>query len=363
MRIQIFAQSLSTGGAERVASLWATGFVNQGHEVQFALMEGEDAPRTYPIPDSVSVVSANSSKKGFLKNFIGRFKRTGQLISQFNPDVIIVVVHVQDLPIWFYTRGKKIKIIQTEHNSFERPSEAPMSKFERFRKYYRNRLFDAVTVLTQADAEVIGSKLKHVYVLPNPLAFEPVSIIPSKKKIILAVGRLDVYYTKGFDVLIKAFAKVHTSYPDWTLKIVGSGKDRSLIFLMGLAENEGIKNKLEFVPFTNNIQSLYQEAEIFCLSSRFEGFGMVLIEAMSQGCACIACDYKGRQREIIEKKDYGLLCPVNNVIALQESIESLICKEELRRKLQQNSPKRAIKYSLEHIMIRWDEIFKKINLY
>lgn len=360
MRIQIFAQSLSTGGAERVASLWATGFVNQGYEVQFALMAGVDAPRTYPIPDSVSVVSANSSKKGFLKNFIGRFKHTGQLISRFNPDVIITVVHVQDLPIWFYTRGKEIKIIQTEHNSFERPSEAPMSKFEKFRKFYRNRLFDAVTVLTQADADVIGSRLKHVYVLPNPLAFEPVSNIPSKKKIILAVGRLDVYYTKGFDVLIKAFAKIQASYPDWKLRIVGSGKESSLNYLMGIAEKEGIERNLEFVPYTSDLRPLYQEAEIFCLSSRFEGFGMVLIEAMSQGCACIACDYKGRQKEIIKSEKYGVICKVDDTDELAKKISTLIDDESYRNLLKGNSPLRAKDYSLPIVMENWKSILNEL---
>ena len=276
------------------------------------------------------------------------------------PDVIIVVVHVQDLPIWFYTRGKKIKIIQTEHNSFERPSEAPMSKFERFKKFYRNRLFDAVTVLTQADADVIGSKLKHVFVLPNPLAFEPVSNIPPKKKIILAVGRLDVYYTKGFDVLIKAFAKIQASCPDWKLRIIGSGKENNLNCLKVLAKNEGIEDNMEFVPYTSDLQPLYQEAEIFCLSSRFEGFGMVLIEAMSQGCACIACDYKGRQKEIIKSEEYGVICKVGDADELAKKISSLIDDESYRNRLKSNSPLRAKDYSLPIVMENWKSILDEV---
>lgn len=359
MNILIFAQSLSIGGAERVASLWATGFSNQGHKVQIALMK-ENEHRSYPIPSNVSVVSANGQNKNKIVNFISRFRRTGEIIKSFNPDVILVVLHVQDFPIWFYTRKTNIKIIQTEHNSYERPIDAPFSIYEKFVKFYRNRMFDAVTVLTDADKKIIGNRLKNVIVLPNPLSFPPVKEIPNKSKYILAVGRLDVYYCKGFDLLIKSFANIHEDAKDWKLKIVGSGSDSTLQYLKRLSEINGVSRDVDFIPFTDNLLPLYQNSEIFCLSSRYEGFGMVLIEAMSQGCACIACDFKGRQKEIIISEEYGMVCPADNQDALEKKLKELILNENLRRQIQLKSPEGAARFELNAIMDRWNQIFKDL---
>ncbi|WP_337804797.1 glycosyltransferase [Segatella sp.] len=81
-------------------------------------------------------------------------------------------------------------------------------------------------------------------------------------------------------------------HPDWYLRIVGHGDEEAVSYLKSLAA--GIPN-IEFKPYTPNIREEYQKASVFVLSSRYEGFGLVLTEAMSQGCDCIACDYKGRQ--------------------------------------------------------------------
>ena len=145
--------------------------------------------------------------------------------------------------------------------------------------------------------------------MPNPLGLQPVNDIPHKQNIILAVGRLDDWHVKGFDVLIRAWARVVSSFKflvstdGWKLQIAGTGSEESLNYLKQLCKENGVEDSVEFLGFRKDVEKLYQEASIYVLSSRYEGFGLVLIEAMSQGCACVACDYKGRQREIIAPEE------------------------------------------------------------
>ena len=362
MKIQIFVQSLSVGGAERVASMWANGFLAEGHEVSIVLFQPLDFPRTYEIDSRIKIWSVYSKKKGKIRNFIDRFRKTARYIKCFVPNYILTVYHVQDIPIWFYTRGTQIKIISTEHNSFERPPYAPMSKRDYFLKFYVNRLFDAVTVLTQADADFIGNRLKRVFIMPNPLAFSPITEQSHRKKIIMAVGRLDVWLTKGFDLLIKAFAQLLPEYPDWRLRIVGSANDKgeSKVFLQNLVNELGICKSVDFLEYRKDIKPLYRECEIFVLSSRYEGFGLVLLEAMSQGCVCVACDYKGRQKEIIGNREYGLWCPSNDIGRLKDTLCQALRDDYIREILHQKAPERVSSFSLHNIMIKWSNIFSKI---
>lgn len=363
MRILILAPTLEGGGAERVASLWANGFVEEGHEVAVATIGKQTKVMQYPINSKVKLYDLNY---GSLVRFI--FYRIQSfaillyyfVIRLFKPDLIIGV-----MPPYAYLAkkalcGLKIPVINTEHNSFERPSYAPLSKQDYKQKFERNKLFDQVTVLTQADKDFIGDRLTNVSVLPNPLSFISVNQLPEKKKSILAAGRFDDWHCKGFDVLLEAWARIACQYEDWELQIAGTGSKQNIIFIEGLIEKYNIKNRVKLLGFCTNLQDLYKESSIFVLSSRYEGFGMVLIEAMSQGCACIACDYKGRQAEIITSSEEGIICPVDNVDALSRSIDKMISDDVYRKQVQLNAIKRSRFYDLKHTMKRWDCIIQKV---
>ena len=110
-----------------------------------------------------------------------------------------------------------IRVINTEHNSFERPIYAPMPRKIWRAKFIENKRYSAVTVLTEADSRCIGNRLNNVFVLPNPLTYSPLTDIPPKEKIILAAGRFDVWHYKGFDLLIKAWGMIAPKNKEWTL--------------------------------------------------------------------------------------------------------------------------------------------------
>lgn len=361
MRITIVVHQLKGGGAEHVASLWAKGFVENGDEVTVALFNKE-VPVVYQV--NAPIKYFNSSKKNHILRLIEIIINLRKIFIETRPDVIISILH--PIGLWSYaaSRGLGVPVIHTEHDSFERP-KAGVSKLSwktKLYKFYVNKLFSAITVLTRADKEFIGRRLKKVFVLPNPLAYKPATIMPKKKNIVLAVGRVEAWHVKGFDNLVRAWEKVEANRNDWVLQIAGDYTDESKNYLLGLMGDDIAKGRVKFVGFNRDIAPLYKDAGIFVLSSRYEGFGMVLVEAMSQGCACIACDYKGRQKEIIPSSEYGIICPSEDENAIATALASLMDDSKLRVKLQQNSIERSKEYSLDIIMSKWFEIFKILKI-
>ena len=279
MKIAIIVHNLTGGGAERVAAMWATGFAARGHDVVVITHDAKDRPITYQLSEDVRLKNITTHCSNRLLRILQRTMMLRSLLKGEKPNVVIDVI--PDYWKAIAMIGLPCRKISTEHSSFERPEKAKVP-FNRYKKIYLNRLYDHVTVLTQADKAVIGSQLKHVSVMPNPLAFPPATIIPRKEKVVLATGRLDSWHYKGFDILIKAWANIADKVVGWKLQIAGGGNGKGLDYLQKLCKDYEISDSVNFVGFQSNILPYYQAASIFVLSSRYEGFGLVLIEAMSQ---------------------------------------------------------------------------------
>lgn len=376
MKILIYTYSLHHGGAERVASLWANGFVDQGHNVSVVL-DSLFAPIKYKVTSEIPVFRLVSFSKKIQKiqciveklwsripNCIKSYF-FAKIIRVQEPDVIIVVMPELYEKISYALKliDRKIPVVVTDHNAFERPVYAQLSTQSLNLKFVDSIKYDYFTVLTEADRYILEKKMdtnfmKKVCVLPNPLAFTPPNSISQKDKFVLAAGRLGAWHYKGFDLLLKAWAKVHKDFPDWILKIAGEGDQ---YFLRKMCYDLEITDCVVFLGFVD-IKKQYEKAEIFVLSSRYEGFGMVLIEAMSQGCACIACDYKGRQREIITNETQGIICPPDDVESIVNALRKVMSDEDYRHCLQKNAIERSKYYELPNIMKRWNKIFERIGL-
>lgn len=361
MKILICVTYLSGGGAERVATLWAKGFVNEGYEVALCL-NTDNTTVSYPVPDVVTIFNVYKKENRFLRGVgVGVAFRLRKILKSYKPDVIIGVLPSWCLIIWMAKIGLNIPFVDTEHNAFERPKEAPMRWREKTDKFIFSKLADGMTVLTRSDYNIIGVKRNNTFVMPNPLAFETLKEVTKKETIILACGRLDAWYTKGFDLLIEAWGKIANKYKDWMLVIAGDGLEPNKNFLQELSEKNGLTMKnFHMIGRCDDIKKIYQNSSIFVLSSRFEGFGMVLTEAMSQGCACIACDYKGRQADIIKNGDEGLVISTGNSDIIAKSITGLIEDDSLRIKYQMAAMRRSYDYTLEKVMDKWNEVFNAI---
>ena len=359
MKIFIHVNALTEGGAERVASLWATEFAERGHDVT-VIIRNDGRPVTYAPGEKVRVVRIGPDKGNKISKYITRLRQARKLMKEVRPDVIIGVLNNATIEAYAASRGLKIPVINTEHCAFERPASAKMSLSMRVKKMLVNRLYDHVTVLTSADKKIAGKHIQHLSLMPNPLAFKPIDsekIIGAKEKVVLASGRIDSWHYKGFDLLIEAWGK--SEHAGWKLKIMGGGSQQSFDMLQDKARKFGVEDTVEFTGYSTNPLEDYQRASIFVLSSRYEGFGMVLIEAMSQGCACISADYKGRQSEI--QQDAGLAVDVENVEQLAAAITTLVNDSQLRKELQLKAVERSNEYLPSTIGDRWEEIFRKIK--
>lgn len=425
MKIGFVQVALSHGGAEQVGIMLANGFRQHGHD-SFILTDLNE-PVVYRVDEGVPVYDFVGKKSNIFAKWTKAIKKIRKILKQEKPDVVIGIMGLCTLVTYIACLGLKIPVVMTEHNSFERPASAPMPLPIKLFKFCINKLYKHITVLTEADKKVIGNRLKNVTVMPNPLQLEPVEEIPPKEKIVLAAGRVDAWHVKGFDILIRSWKKIqdlndnvndNDNLREWWLKIAGAGKKESYEYLMNLLpdgnwihndddnvddnhlntkhtkeKNAGAEKQnsqkcgiwrsekyhIEFLGFQKDMESLYKKSEIFVLSSRYEGFGLVLIEAMSQGCAPVACDYKGRQEEIlcpdgvssskfirqdssassqdssIEICENGIMCEPENVEALAKALEKMMKDENYRKQAQWKSVERSKYYSLVNCVNRWEE--------
>lgn len=389
--------ALSHGGAEQVGAMLANGLRQHGHD-SFILTDLNE-PVVYHVDENISVYDFVGNKANFLVKWTKAIKNIRKTLKQEKPDIVIGIMGLCTLVTYIACLGLKIPVVMTEHNSFERPASAPMPLSLKIFKFCINKLYKHITVLTEADKKVIGNRLKNVTVMPNPLLLKPAKEIPTKEKIVLAAGRVDSWHYKGFDTLICAWQKYVVSSSkikdsSWWLKIAGAGKQESFKYLKGLLpdgewvfnDNDDDNRKdwvlksekyhIEFLGFQKDMELLYKKSDIFVLSSRYEGFGLVLIEAMSQGCAPIACDYKGRQKEIlcprgvsrfkiqdssIEICENGILCEPENVEVLAKALEKMMKDEDYRKQSQQKSVERSKYYSLDNCVNRWEEFLSHVT--
>ena len=368
-KIVILVYRLTGGGAERVASLWASGFAERGYDVTIITSTGKNEDLTYTLSPSIKLLTIEFPIS--LRFIRGVLNRIGivqlhylhhliKVLNDIKPDVCIGILGDYALQAYKCTRNLNCKIINTEHNAYDRPEFVESRPDIMKMKFHTNKIFDCVTVLTEADTKVPSVPTENMIVLPNPITFEPAKEIPHKEKMILAIGRLDVWKVKGFDNLIRAWGKIAKQYPEWNLMIAGTGTPKSKKYLTDLVEQEHIGDSVSFVGFCNNIIDYYRKASIFVLSSRYEGFGMVLTEAMSQGCACIACDFNGRQREIIQNDDQGIVCSNDNYLELAEAIKKMIDDDEYREHCRMHAVERSKYYELDKTIDRWEQIFQTL---
>jgi glycosyltransferase involved in cell wall biosynthesis len=224
------------------------------------------------------------------------------------------------------------------------------------RKYPR---LDGLAVLTEQDRETYREVLNGslpMFRIPNTVrAIEPPQADMTAKRI-LAAGRLTPQ--KGFDYLIQAFAPVAHAHPDWELKICGAGQSRSRLEAR-IAEAE-LEGRILLPGPTDDVPGEMAAASIYVLSSRFEGFPLVLIEAMSKGMAVVAFDCPTGPRDIVDDHENGLLIPHKDVPALTAGIKEMIEDEELRRRCGAAAVDAARDYTMAAIGPRWDAMLQEL---
>jgi glycosyltransferase involved in cell wall biosynthesis len=215
---------------------------------------------------------------------------------------------------------------------------------------------DAMVVLTAADQrayrEILAGSPARVERIPNALT--PVRGEPAeeREKVVLAAGRMS--RAKGLELAVEAFAPVAARHPDWKLRIHGHGVQEELI--ERLVAEHGLESSVELRPPTPHLGEAMAGAAVYALSSRREGFPLVLIEAMSKGMAVVAFDCPTGPGEVITDGEDGLLVPAEDVPAFSRALSRVIEDEELRRRLGAAAVATAHRYDLEPIGRRWEAL-------
>ena len=365
MKIFIVSPTLTNGGAERVASMLAKGFSKRGHEV--TVVTHTDQKISYDPGPKVKLLPIAPDKSNSAVKWITSIKWLRSYIKREQPDVIIGIMGVCSYLSRLAAIGTKTKVILTEHSAFERIPGYPLQTRVKYTRKWIDFRFRYITVLSEQDKKVGGRKYSHAVVMPNPLAYQTYEGNLRdlyKEKTVLAAGRISNWYVKGFDVLIEAWSiLVHKKSFDssWKLKIAGAGSEADMQHLMNLCKEYQVEDRIDFLGFRNDMLDLYRKSEIFCLSSRSEGMPMSLLEAMSQGCAPVATDYKGRTKNIISNQDTGLVCIPQDPVSLAEGLWRMMNDDVYRKKVQLNALERSRHYSLDHVIMLWENMLNTIK--
>ena len=197
-----------------------------------------------------------------------------------------------------------------------------------------------------------------VYPLPSGRhAVSPEALIQGGRKLLLAVGRMDA--GKQFDELLRSFASVHTQFSDWDLAILGEGPERSSLERLAAALNIG--PHVRFPGQVDNPSDWYLRANLFVLSSRYEGFPNALAEAMAHGCAAVSYDCDTGPRDIIRHGYDGLLVtPVGDVPALAKALRRLMSDDTERQHMAARAVEVRERFSTRHILQMWDELLTNV---
>lgn len=365
MKIYIFLGDLSSkGGIERVSVALANGLA-KFYDVTLISLYRANKTISFIPDDKVNLIYLYDDYEKSMYNrnlgaitglmfdcsyIIRKLKQLKRLnLALTEKDVVISCDIKMSLLLFLF--AKKSKIIAIEH--FEH--DIGSSVLKKIRSVLYPKLSAVVSQTSEDQSKYLQwlPSNKHK-IIPNIISFDS-NVEPHNKignKNVLAVGRLT--YQKGFDLLLQAWAEANTH--GWYLKIIGDGEEKDK--LNSLIIKLKISNA-EIIPFQNNIQSYYSSAEIFVLSSRFEGLGMVLLEALSSGLACISFDCPAGPKSIITS-DNGLLVPTGDTKKLSQAISFLINNVDERKRLQNKAAVSVDKFKESNVIAKWRELFDEI---
>ncbi|MDP2527932.1 glycosyltransferase family 4 protein [Maribacter dokdonensis] len=353
MKIHFVIPSLIGGGAERVMSTIANGLVNK-HEVELITFhEGQD----YVLDKKINRIMLHHGKQKnqtirSVKNLFFYYKQKKK-----RPDVLISFLPSNNLTAILIAKFYSIKLIISEHTNHTAPSTR---KKDIIRKYFY-RFADITTVLTDFDKSFYENFKAKVIVMPNPLIIpKEIKSYVNRKKNILVVGSLNRYQNKGFDQILHISAPVLKKNKEWKLVFAGDG-EHGLEILTKIAKELKIQDQVEFLGFVKSINSIMQDSQIFALPSKFEGLPMGLMEALSNGMACISYNCKSGPSELIDNNKNGLLIADQDSKAMQKGLELLINDYELRLKLASKSRESISKYGLDTILDKWENLVLSLN--
>jgi UDP-glucose:polyglycerol phosphate glucosyltransferase len=369
-----------SGGTERIVSLKANWLVEHGYEVTILTTIEKEIRPFYPLSekiklhalhiDNLAEVRKQQSQKDVLssiKNIFLSFrrhrllkKRLSEYIRNHPCDYLSTLIHCNFIP-GMKDGSRKINEIHVASIT----NDSGGNSFFRFilslRKWYQARSYKdyyRIVDLTKTDVMIRGN-LPNMMVIPNFITVDiPAVKSQSDHKKVISVGRLHI--SKGYDFLFAAWALVIRKHPDWHLDIYGGvDEDKGKEYYLRLADDNGVGAFVTLNAPVQNIVDKYVESSFYVMSSRYEGFGLVLTEAMACGLPCVSYDCDCGPREIIAHGEDGLLVDkVGDVEGLAKAMIYMIEHPEERKRMGQNAARNVQRFSIDNVMSKWVEVLK-----
>lgn len=355
MRVLMAISTLSAGGAERIASELVNRWAARGWAVGLLTLAAAETDH-YPIDERVERIALDLiwDSKGTYQSIVSNLHRSRMIrraIKKFAPDVVVSFIEQTNIRVLLALIGTDIPVIVSERID---PRMYPVGRAWEQARRLLYPLAAALVVQTSAVA-VWAEKLvpgHKVRIIPNFIGQLPApSLFCGRNPVIVAVGRLVLQ--KGFDVLIRSFASSQARSRDWKLLILGEGVERSR--LEALIVEKGLQRQVELLGVVKEPWRWLDQAQLFVLPSRFEGFPNALLEAMAMGCACVATDCPSGPREIIQHDQNGLLVPVDDSDTLTAVLDDLIAHPGQRERLALEAQKVRERFGADQVLSRWDE--------
>ena len=381
MKILYLIKSLAAkAGTERVISDKMNWLAENGHEVFLVTYEQGNHPFAFPLHKMVVHYDIDTPFFRLGKCFVIKriimyilfrvffSKRLQHVVDEIGPDYMITTTYaVQLFGIISNVKTKSKRLLES-HVAFSKIKKNDSLKvnglmsmlYELFDKKNLKyvRKFDGLIALTENDAEKWAMYINRIFVIPNPITTIP-PYIDFKRSLnrIICVGRL--HEQKGMDLLIEAFSLISVECPKWRIDIFGEGYEE--LSLRKLICKKHLEEQVYINPPTDRIYDEYMKSDFLVLSSRYEGFGLVLVEAMACGLPCISFDCPYGPRDIIEDRVNGCLVDNGNVRQLAEKMLWMINNKERRLEMGMAARNSALRYHKDTVMEKWISVFESMN--
>lgn len=376
MRIAYCLNTVKTyggGGIDRVTIEKANALAEiKGNEVYIIVTDNPDSyhlacsisPKVHFVDLDINYYDTYSIlqmlKKRHAKKQLHR-KRLIEVLNKISPDIVVSTGMAEKniLPSipgrWKTIREfhwAKLKSLPKIHTRWERF----VYRVSSWKDYYNVWKYNSIVSLTQEDKQKGWNNNPHVEVIPNPISFtcKETAVLENKK--VIAVGRL--VEQKDFASLIRAFKTVADKHTDWTLEIYGDGSLRWS--LQQQIKDLKLENNVFLKGYTSDVQGCMLESSIFAFSSIYEGFGLVLTEAMMCGLPVVSYACPCGPKDIISEGKDGFLVPVGDEAALADRICRLIEDKELRLCMGKAAKEKANQYRIENIIPMWMDLFHRL---
>lgn len=374
MKIVYCINTLSTvGGVESITVTKANALADiPGNSVWIITCCDNSLLSAFPVSNKVGLLGVRGGYNGvFPWNLINmaiqnRKKRKALqgLFKQIEPDVVISTGGVDKWIIPFvsgsWAKVREIHAVKHYRKKIANTliMKAMMAIVDIFDYYVLAKRYDHLVVLTHEDLETNWSKTDNVCVIPNPVRFTDCNRSALIEKKVVSVGRLTMQ--KNYTSLIRSFRIVADRHPDWRLDIVGEGEEREK--LEKLILKLSLKDNIFLHGVQTNVEDWMSQASLFVLTSLYEGFALVLVEAMRCGLPVVSYACPAGPRDIISDGMDGFLVPESDEVALAQRMCQLIEDVDMRKQMGKEAFASSARYDLSIIIRQWMDLFNKLTL-